>query len=278
LRVLAKAFSMKVLDPDYAVSTAQQWTQNLTSGKSFFFCDNSGLGLNYTNDLRKSEPTAKLQILPILKNSKGVRRAEYFNTTLAGISFAINGKIKDPATVIKFMDWMYSKEGSDISNFGIEGETFTLDANGDPQFIPSFVEKYKNARPAPYYAIYSELGITKLNFTLWGANTLTQFQIEKLSGTWSPLYDEYWKIVDADKAYRDPITDPPLLADEAERVTDILSSLSTMLVQEYDKFIMGVKPIDQYDEVIKKAKQMGSDELEGIYNKALDRLRKSMSN
>ena len=278
LRFLAKAYSMKVLDPDYSVTTAQQWTQNLTSGKSFFFCDNSGLGLNYTNDLRKKDPNAKLQVIPIPKNVHGQRRAEYFNTKLSGISFAISAKVKDPLTIIKFIDWMYSKEGSDISNFGIEGQTYTLDAKGTPNFIPSFVAKFKDARPAPYYAIYSELGVTKLNFSMWAANTMTQFQIEKLSGTWSKLYDEYWKIVDADSAYRDPVLDPPLTSDEAERAKDILASLNTMLEQEYDKFIMGVKPIDQYDDVIKKAKQMGSSELETIYNAALARLRASMKN
>ncbi|HWR10348.1 MAG TPA: extracellular solute-binding protein [Rectinemataceae bacterium] len=276
LRFLAKAYSMKVLDPDYSVTTAQQWTQNLTSGRSFFFMDNSGLGLNYTNDLRKKDPNAKLQIIPIPRNAVGRRRAEFFNTTLSGISFAVSAKVKDPLTVIKFIDWMYSKEGSDISNFGVEGQTYTLDAKGNPSFIPAFVEKFKDARPAPYYAIYTELGITKLNFSLWAANTLTQFQIEKLTGTWSKLYDEYWKIVDADEAYRDPIIDPPLSSDEAERVKDILASLNTMLEQEYDKFIMGVKPIDQYDDVIKRAKQMGSAELETIYNGALARLRASM--
>jgi len=276
LSFLNRAFTAKVLDPDYSVTTQQQWVQNLTSGKSFFFLDNSGLGLNYTNDLRKAEPTAKFQIIPIPRNAAGQRRAEYFNTTLSGVTFAINHKVKDPDIVVKFMDWMYSKEGSDISNFGVPGQTFNLDSKGEPQFMSDYVARFKDARPSPYYAIYSDLGITKLNFSLWAANTLTQFQIEKLSGTWSPLYDEYWKIVNADKAYRDPAMDPPLLADEAERVKDILASLTTMLDQEYNKFIMGVKPIDQYDEVITKARQMGSDELETIYNKALERLRASM--
>ncbi|HCM28123.1 MAG TPA: hypothetical protein DIC34_16580 [Treponema sp.] len=276
LRFLARAFEAKVLDPDYAVTTSQQWTQNLTSGRSFFFNDNSGFGLNYTNDLRKKEPNAKLQVIPIPANSNGARRAEFFNTRLSGISFAINAKTKDPRTVIKFIDWLYSKEGSDITNFGVPGQTFTLDAKGEPRFVPSYVDKFKDARPSPYYAIYSDLGITKLNFSLWAVNTVSQFQIEKLTGTWSPLYDDYWKIVDADAAYRDPVMDPPLSSDEAERAKEILASLSTMLAQEYDKFIMGVKPVDQYDEVIRNARKMGSEELEGIYNKALARLRASM--
>lgn len=274
LSYLNKAYKMGVLDPDYAVATKQQWEEKLTSGKSFFFLDNSGFGLNYTNNLRKSDPDAKFQVLPILANQDGVRRAIFYATTFTGGMYAISGKVKDPDTVIKFIDWMYSEEGSNISNFGVEGQTFELDANGEPQFIADYVVNFKDAQPSPYYAIYSDLGITKLNFSLWACNTMTQFQIEKLTGTWSDLYDEYWGIVGSDPAYVEPVMDPPLTSEEADRVKDILASMNTMLEQEYDKFILGVKDISEYDSVIEKAKEMGALELEQIYNDALARLQK----
>ena len=66
--------------------------------------------------------------------------------------------------------------------------------------------------------------------------------------------------------------DPPLTSEEADRVKDILASMNTMLEQEYDKFIMGVKDISEYDAVIESAKDMGAAELEEIYNDALARL------
>lgn len=272
LSYLNKAYEAGVLDRDYAVATKQQWEEKLTSGKSFFFLDNSGFGLNYTNNLRKTDPDAKFQVLPILANQDGARRAIFYATTFTGEMYGVSAKVKDPDTVIKFIDWMYSEEGSNISNFGVEGETFELDANGEPQFIESYVKDFVDAQPAPYYAIYSDLGITKLNFSLWACNTMTQFQIEKLTGTWSDLYDEYWGIVGSDDAYVEPVMDPPLTSEEADRVKDILASMNTMLEQEYDKFIMGVKDISEYDAVIESAKDMGAAELEEIYNDALARL------
>ncbi len=272
LTFLNKAYTMKVLDPDYAVSTKQQWEEKLTSGKSFFFLDNSGFGLNYTNNLRKTISDAKFQVLPILENQDGERRAWFYATLFTGEMFGVSSKVKDPDTVIQFIDWMYSDEGSNITNFGVEGETFELDANGEPQFKAEYVSQFKDAQPSPYYAIYSDLGITKLNFSLWACNTMTQFQIEKFTGTWSDLYDEYWGIIADDTAYSDPVMNPPLTAEEAERAQDIFASLNTMLEQEYDKFIMGVKDISEYDAVIEQAKEMGALELEQIYNDALARL------
>jgi hypothetical protein len=103
---------------------------------------------------------------------------------------------------------------------------------------------------------------------------MTQNQIEKMSGNWDSLNEEYWNIVSTDKAYSDPVLDPPFTKDEAARLKDLNVSLNTMLDQEYDKFIMGVKPIDEYDAVMKKAQDMGALEMEKIYNGALDRLNK----
>lgn len=103
---------------------------------------------------------------------------------------------------------------------------------------------------------------------------MTQFQIEKLTGTWNEQYDEYWGIIEADDAYVDPVVNPPLTPEEASSYKDIMASLNTMLEQEYDKFIMGTKDISEYDAVIEKAIEMGALEIEKIYNNARARMLK----
>ena len=143
-----------------------------------------------------------------------------------------------------------------------------MDENGEPHFIQDYVMQFKDAQPTCYYAVYSELGITKLNFSLWAANTKTTFEIEKLTGIWSDLTDEYWSIVESDDAYVTPIIDPALTAEENERVKDLTANLTTMLEQEYDKYIMGLEPIENYDNVIAKAIEMGAEEIAEIYNTA----------
>ncbi|WP_248924389.1 extracellular solute-binding protein [Paenibacillus hamazuiensis] len=269
-----KAYKMGVLDPDYAVATQQQWVEKLTSGKSFFMLDNSGFGLNYTRDLRKTQPDAKFQVLPIPEYAPGKARANFYATVFTGKAFAISAKAKDPELLVKLIDWMYSEEASNLMNFGIEGVHYTKDEKGQPKFKEDYVAKFKNATPTPYYAIYSDLGCCQLSFTPHYTNTMTQFQIEKLSGNWDALNEEYWNIIAGDKAYVEPVMDPPLTKQEASRVKELNVTLNTMLDQEYDKFIMGVKKIDEYDAVIKKARDMGAGELEKIYNDALARLKK----
>ncbi len=268
LGYLNQAYAAGVLDPDFATTTGDTLSAQMSSGQSFLFIDNSGFGQNYTKTLKKTVPDGKLQIIPIPENSFGQRRAILYETVLPGDFFAVNAKTKDPDTVMAFMDWMYSQEGSDISNYGVEGTSFEYDADGQPHFIQDYIMQFKDAEPSTYYAVYSELGITKLNFSLWAANTMTSFEIEKMVGNWDDLTDEYWKIVEADDAYVTPIIDPSLSAEDNERVKDLTADLTTMLDQEYNKYIMGIEPIDNYDNVIAKAIEMGAQEIADIYNAA----------
>ena len=75
---------------------------------------------------------------------------------------------------------------------------------------------------------------------------MTQFEIEKLTGTWVTFTmntgNRGQRRCVCRASYGSTIT-----SEEADRVKDILASMNTMLEQEYDKFIMGVKDISEYD-------------------------------
>lgn len=265
-----EAYERGILDPDFATTTAEQFESKLSSGKSFFYVDNSGFAMNYTKTLRETtdDKDAKMMLLPIPENSFGQRRAISYAQVFPGRNYAINAGSKNIKEIIKFIDWMYSKEGSDISNYGVEGYSFDYNTEGEPEYKLEYLEQFRDASPSSYYAVYSDLGVTKLNFSLWACNTRTWFEIEKALGNWDEVSDEYWSIVEADDAYQDNYMDPPLTTEQSERVKEITIDLNTMLEQEYNKYIMGLEPIENWDNVIEKAKKLGVDELVEIYNEA----------
>ncbi|MDO5416829.1 MAG: extracellular solute-binding protein [Lachnospiraceae bacterium] len=270
LDYLNRAYEAGVLDPEFATTTAEQMESKLSSGKSLFYLDNSGFGQNYTKMLRKVEgqENATFQVLPIPENSFGQRRATAYATELPGRFYALNAGSKHKEEIIKLMDWLYSKEGSDITNYGVEGVSFEYDEKGEPQFKEDYVMKFKDAQPSDYYAIYTDLGITKLDFCMWACNTKTWFEIQQMDGNWDEVADEYWKIIEEDDAYVQPHIFPTLSEEESEKVKDILVDVNTMLEQEYNKYIMGQEEIDNWDNVIKRCEDMGIRELEDIYNQA----------
>lgn len=270
LSYLNKAYEMGVLDPDFATTTSEQMESKLSSGRSLFFLDNSGFGVNYTKALQKipGNENAVLQILPIPENSFGQRRAVSYAKELPGRFYAVNAGSKKIPELIKLIDWLYGKEGSDISNYGMEGYSFEYDAEQEPVFKKEYVEQFRDATPSSYYAIYSDLGITKLNFSFYACNTKTWFEIEKMLGNWDSVSDEYWAIVDNDSAYHSPVVNPGLTLEESERAADMLLELNTYLEQQYNKYIMGIEPIQNWDKVIAQCEKIGARELEKIYNGA----------
>ncbi|WP_284639337.1 extracellular solute-binding protein [Paenibacillus silviterrae] len=274
LSYLRRAYELGVLDPDYAVTTQQQWSEKLVAGQSFFFLDNSGFGLNYTRSVRRTNPEASFQLIPVPVYMPGKSRAFYY-PTISGKVFAVSAKTKDADTVVKLLDWMYSEETSNLMNFGLEGVHYTKNEKGEPVYSDSYAKSFKDASPTPYYALYSDLGCCQLGFTPLYSNTMSQFQIEKLTGNWDELNEEYWRLVSKDPAYRELRLDPPLTMQEAQRVKELNRLLNDKLEQEFDKYIMGVKPIDEYDGVIAQAMELGAAELEQIYNQALKRFQQN---
>lgn len=93
-----------------------------------------------------------------------------------------------------------------------------------------------------------------------------------MAGNWDSLNDEFWGLMKKENekggAFVQPAIDPPLSEKDAERVKQLKLDLSTMLTQEFNKYIIGVEPIDNWDKVIEKEVKLGVRELEKIYNDA----------
>lgn len=56
----------------------------------------------------------------------GVKAADKF-------SLSISTQCSDPKLAIQYMDYLFSEEGHMLANYGIEGQTYTME-NGEPQF------------------------------------------------------------------------------------------------------------------------------------------------
>ena len=264
-----RAYERGVFAPDFANLSNEEWRASLSSGRSFFYVDNTGFSMGFSRDLHHEDPDARFEFLGSLYNSQGVRRAQW----TYGVSrmFAINANINDPETVIRFMDWMYSPMGTAISNFGVEGEHFYFDAAGQPQFLPEFVLQYAD-NENPYYAIFSDVGITMLNFAPHAANTWGTHQINGILGLFDEWQERHQYTMDNDPGYRYGNLFPPLTMDEADRVRDIRTNLTTFLDQQYFRFVTGQVPMSEWDEVVVPTLlRMGAQELEDIWNYALDR-------
>lgn len=98
---------------------------------------------NYNTSLAESIPGFEMVAFAPPADQHGVikERTERF----PGVGWSISSLCEDPVTVIKFMDYFFTEEGSDLMNWGIEGETYTVNADG----TKSFTDVVMNSEQTP---------------------------------------------------------------------------------------------------------------------------------
>ncbi|MCU6794369.1 extracellular solute-binding protein [Paenibacillus sp. WQ 127069] len=265
---LNKLYREKLLDPDYTTSTSQIWQEKLSSGKSLYYMDNTGFGVNFNTALQKKDPDAQFDMLPILASDKGVKRGLLYQLDHLSESYAISASVKNPDKIIEYIDWIYSEEGTKLFSWGIENEHYTM-VDGKPVRKEEFANKFKD-KTDPFAAIKSELGTSYLGFALYADDTVDIPGQAKLMTEWTNKNLAYIKDGSAFRmAY-----DPAFTKEEREKLKQLRTQLDAYLTQTMDKFIMTDGAIDkEWAAFIQQCKDKGSEEIEKIYNTALARVK-----
>ncbi|MFD0678727.1 MULTISPECIES: extracellular solute-binding protein [unclassified Paenibacillus] len=265
---LRKLYKDKLLDPDYASATSQIWQEKLSSGKSLYYMDNTGFGANFNAALKKKDPEAQFDMLPILASPKGVKRVQLYQLDHLQESYAISAKVKDPERVIQYMDWLYSDEGVRLTSWGLENDHYTMD-NGKYKINEQFFSQFKE-KPDPYTAMKSVLGTGYLGLALHTDDSPNVASQAKEMLEWT---EKNYQFIKEGSAFR-MAYDPPFTKDEREKLKQLRTQLDAYLTQTMDKFIMTEGAIDkEWDGFIKQAKEKGADEIEKIFNTALARVK-----
>ncbi|KIL41458.1 hypothetical protein SD70_07445 [Gordoniibacillus kamchatkensis] len=262
LEYVHKLYAEKLLDPDYAVNTGDQMKEKLSAGKAFFYYDNNSFGVNFNTALLASNPKAKFDLLPLMQNDRGqTRNWMYAKDWLH--HFVISAKAKNPKEIVKFFDWLYSDEGTLITNYGIEGKHFKM-VGGKPVIEESVIKEFANTKD-PYRYMQNTLGVGFLAFSL----NVDEHPMAVVS---PPELSKWAEQIVPDKGYVYELFDPPFTSAESAKLKTLQSKVDTLVDQEMDKFIIGTRPLSDYDKFIQQLKDSGALEIEKIYNDAYVRL------
>ncbi|MCR8630030.1 extracellular solute-binding protein [Paenibacillus radicis (ex Xue et al. 2023)] len=267
LEYMNKLYMEKLLDPDYATNTQQMFIEKLSSGRAFFYYDNSTFSEDINNALKNKEPNAQMILLDPLQNSKGQARSYRGAKDWLDFNFAVSSRVKDPVGIVKFYDWMYSKEGVLSTNFGALNETYEI-VNGEPKYKSSLLDKHKD-KPNYVFSLRSEIGS--------GLNAISVNIDESLyKVTNSKLVLDMAERIDKNTGTSVDfmLEDPPFTKAEITSLSKLEVQLNTMVEQEMDKFIMGVRPLSEYDNFREELIKKGAKDIEKIYNDAYAKLKK----
>lgn len=265
LTYLKKLYDEKLLDPNYAVSTAQQWQENLSSGKSLFFYDNNKFTTNFNLALQQKNPNALFDMVPVLKNDSGQRRNYMYGKGHLDEFYAISSKVENPERVLQFFDWTYSEEGADITNYGVPGVHFNRTKDGI-KIDEKLVEEFKT-KSDPTRAIQSFLGTGYLAFNTYSDETFFFIMSPKIMTTWNDFIKKEFD----EGLLQTPKLDPQFTPEEAEKLKQLRTKVGTIVEQNMDKFIMGGRSLGDYDKFVKELMDAGAEEIEKIYNEGNER-------
>lgn len=155
--------------------------------------------------------------------------------------------------MLRFVDWLwYSEEGHLLAQWGVEGETYTKDANGDIVLNPDIT--YSGLNPEASKKLNADYGFAGGVFAYGGSAWIKNSRM-----TTAEEKDFDARI----REYREmrPI-DPPFMANEEE--TEELTLIQTPLIDGtktwIQKFITGQADIEsQWDAYISEIKNLGAD-------------------
>lgn len=265
LAFLHKLYKEKLLDPDYAINTGDAMKEKLSSGKALFYFDNNSFGDQFNAALKPTEPKAQFELLLPMKNEFGQTRNWMYKKDWLH-HFVVNPKAKNPEAIVKFLDWMYSEEGTLITNYGIEGEHFRLE-NGQPVIMESVIQRFADAKD-PFRNMQNALGVGFQTFAL----NVDEHPMAVMS---SPDLVRWSEMLVTENGYVSEVPPPPFTDEEIESMKTVLSKVDTLVNQEIDKFIMGTRPLSEYDSFIQTLKDSGALTIEKIYNDANERYKKN---
>ena len=264
LQFFAKCYEEGILDHNWMTVDANTWDEGVSNGNIFFWYDNGGFASSQTKSLQKSDPKAKMQVMPLMKNSEGKKQGLLYNQNWYANAWALSANTAEPDKLLKFMNWLYSDEGMYICNYGKEGESFNLTDDGKVTIPQEIVEKYRGAT-APEYNWMSDYGLGLLSFTpLVNTSYAMNVQLGLVDTEFNSIIEKDFK----DGSYQYEAIAVPIPEDSRKTVNTELSAINGLIYSGVRDFVEGTRPMTEYDNWVTDMKNAGAEHVLQVYNDA----------
>jgi len=266
LQYLNTMISEKLLDPESFTQTDDKARQKFSTGMSYVMsCNAQTIQNDNKQDIAKIPGATVVKIpVPIGPIGAAMTGSRLENGVM------ISAKAKDSPNLVamlQFVDWLwYSDTGQMFAKWGIEGTTYTGNINdGSFKLMPEI--KFAGLNPTGTKNIQVEYGFYNGVFAYGGSTKLlnSQFPPEELT---------FQNVMDGRKAL--PLPPPaPLNSDDREQATLWQTSLKDYVDQQTLKFILGQRPLSQWDAYVSELKAHNSEQYISLVNQAYQDFKKN---
>ena len=252
-----------LVDPESFTQDDDSAIQKLANGKSFAISTNAQTLVNdYRPALAATLPDAEISKIRLPAGPAG---DVVSGTSLLENGLMISSDAKDDenfVAMMQFIDWLwYSDEGQEFAKWGVEGTTYTKDADGTRVLDPGI--DFIGLNPGAPKHLQKDFGFSGGVFAYGGTTDLL----------WSTFSDE-------EVAFQESMADkevlplqPPFPFDEIEReqATLLETPLKDTVQQGTLQFVLGQRDLSEWDAYVAEIEAKGSTQYIELVNSAHDR-------
>ncbi len=263
VRNMVKWYKEGLIDPEI-------FTRGPKSRDILFASNNGGLThdwvstADYNTKLQKDVPGFEISVMAPPADQNGVvkERTERF----PGVGWGISSSCKDPISVIKLFDYLFTEEGSALMNWGIEGESYYVDAQGEKHFSDAVL----NGTQTPTGYLRSIGSIYRV-----GMNQDGGYEIASMNEYGYEAFDLYndhpeWFRTDV-PAYADGKLEIKYYPEDETQYQRIMGSITPYVKEKFQSWILGTSDFDaDYDTFIAELKKRKINEAIAINQRAYD--------
>ena len=241
LEFMSGLYEKGILDSEYLTKSLSNLQEECSAGKVMFFYENPTFVADINKTLATVDPDAYFTMVPLLENQYG-ETANYRARDHKFNMYAVSSSCENPELMVQFLNWAYSEEGAINYGWGVEGDSFEYDADGNPQWTQETLDKYTVADNA-FYKLQSDYG---LNTDIFAPSWLYTIYDPFLGDGWNQkaVYDFYKA---QDDSFIPVPVDPPFTIEQSERLTEIKQELTDYGNTTINQIIMGIQPIEAFD-------------------------------
>jgi len=200
----------------------------------------------------------------VTKEPGGVTHlGNYFSHTGAP-GVAISTACDDVPLALQWCDFWFSDQGILLANWGIEGESYELGADGQPHFTEIMTNdpNYSLMEMTGKYCVYTTTVETTLSFdsALPMLEQYPEIAVDAVS-VWADGKDGEYELPER----------MSMTAEEKSEFNGYYSDMETLVAESIPKFINGDRPLSELDNFMATVGSMGAEQCIAIKQAALDR-------
>ncbi|NMP37966.1 MAG: extracellular solute-binding protein [Clostridiales bacterium] len=266
LEYMNRLYSEGLLDKSVFTITLEQWTN---------YAANDCIGVFSSTNLASLPSGAAdnwVAVEEALEGPEGYKkisavRANFHSTGAA----LIPSTCTDPALVLRWLDYFWTDEGTLFYHMGIENDTFVVKEDGSYDYSQKIYDEI-NSSGKSFDAI-----IAKYSPYPGGGNPTVEIAPYFMGGEMAEIPaaaarklfeyrpEEFWPSF-------------TFTNEENDRISILQADISKHISSSMTDFITGKKSFDEWDSYLSQLHKLGSDELVGLYQNAVDRYTDIKSN